>query len=134
MGKTRRQVAREKAVIGIYQHLVVDASLEEIEAYTLTSKTLSNDEPSFQFCKDLIEATLLHMDQYREEISKHLKKGWKINRLSYMEQAILLVAACEILEFDIDKRIVINEAVLIAKEYCDEDSYKFINGVLHSLI
>lgn len=134
MGKTRRQVAREKAVISIYQYLLVDANLEDIESYISKSRTLANDEASYTFCKELIDTTILNIDQYREEISKYLKKGWTIERLSYMEQAILLVAACEMLDFDIEKSIVINEAVLLAKEYCDEESYKFINGVLHSLI
>ena len=62
-----------------------------------------------------------------------LKKGWSFDRLNKMEQAILLVATCELLESELDKSIVINEAVINAKQYCDEDSYKFINGVLTAI-
>ena len=51
-----------------------------------------------------------------------------------MEQAILLIATCEVLESELDEKIIINEAVINAKEFCDEDSYKFINGVLHKII
>ena len=51
-----------------------------------------------------------------------------------MEAAILLVSTSELLDSDLDKSIVINEAVINAKEYCDEDSYKFINGVLNDIV
>lgn len=51
-----------------------------------------------------------------------------------MEKAILMIAACELLESDLPKTIVINEAVLNAKKFCDDDSYKFINGVLGQII
>ncbi|WP_041139294.1 transcription antitermination factor NusB [Beduini massiliensis] len=134
MAKTRRQIARETAMIAIYQYLLVDHSLEEIEAYISENKTIMEDEATYTFCKTLIDTTLLNLDQYRNEISKHLKKGWTWERLSKMEQAILLVATSEMLDSDLAKGVIINEAILIAKTYCDEESYKYINGVLHSLI
>lgn len=134
MAKTRRQIARETAMIAIYQYLLVDHSLEEIEAYISENKTIMEDEATYTFCKTLIDTTLLNLEQYRNEISKHLKKGWTWERLSKMEQAILLVATSEMLDSDLAKGVIINEAILIAKTYCDEESYKYINGVLHSLI
>ena len=97
MAKTRRQIARETAMIAIYQYLLVDHSLEEIEAYISENKTIMEDEATYTFCKTLIDTTLLNLDQYRNEISKHLKKGWTWERLSKMEQAILLVATSEML-------------------------------------
>ena len=63
-------------------------------------------------------------------LEKHLKKGWTFERLSVMERAILWIAACELLESDLPKTIVINEAVVNAKKFCDDESYKFINGIL----
>ena len=134
MAKTRRQIARETAMIAIYQYLLVDHSLEEIEAYISENKTIMEDEATYTFCKTLIDTTLLNLDQYRNELSKHLKKGWTWERLSKMEQAILLVATSEMLDSDLAKGVIINEAILIAKTYCDEESYKYINGVLHALI
>ena len=63
-----------------------------------------------------------------------MKKGWTFTRLSVMERAILLIATCELLESELPKTIVINEAVINAKKFCDDDSYKFINGVLSQVI
>lgn len=134
MIKMQRQIAREQAVIGIYQYLLVDATMEEIETSMLDNKKLKNDEDAFAYCKQLIETTIENKDQYQEEIVKHLKSGWKIERLSMMERAILLIGACELLDIEIPKSVVLNEAVLLAKKYCDDESYKFVNGILHAII
>lgn len=137
MGKTRRQIARKNAVIGIYQYLVLGnelADLAEIKEFILNDKDLEEDQSASEFAITLFNTTLNNLDQYSEEIARHLKKGWTLDRLSKFELAILNVAACEILELDTDKRIAINEAILLTKEYCDDDSYKFVNGILHSIL
>ena len=64
-------------------------------------------------------------------IEKNLKKSWSIDRLSIMEKAILYVAIYE--RNEVSKEISINQAVELAKKYCDEDAYKFINGVLGAI-
>ncbi len=48
-----------------------------------------------------------------------------------MELAILLVAVDELQTEN--KSVVINEAVELTKKYCDDDSYKFINGILNNI-
>lgn len=134
MKKSRRQIAREQAIIGIYQHLLVDNTIEDIYGFLSENHVLLNDEDLMRFSKWLVKTTIDNYQSYRMLIEKYLKKGWTIDRISKMEQAILLIAVCEILESDLDEKIVINEAVINAKEFCDEDSYKFINGVLHKIV
>lgn len=130
MEKTIRQIAREKAIIAIYQWLTVDASKEELNEYIHSDETLVKGKSADQFCCWLIDTVMENKDSYVLLLDTKLKKGWTFDRLNKMEQAILLVATCELLESELDKSIVINEAVINAKQYCDEDSYKFINGVL----
>lgn len=134
MEKTRRQIAREKATIGIYQNLLVDSSLEDIILFLKEEQTLNDSEESMEFSQWLVDQVLKNKDSYRELIEKHLKKGWTFDRLSVMERAILMIATCELLESELPKTIVINEAVLNAKKFCDDESYKFINGVLSQVI
>ncbi len=134
MEKTIRQIAREKAIIGVYQNLLVDASVEDILNYIHLDETLKDGHSAMEFCLWLVETTIKNKDSYIQLIEKNLKDGWTFDRLSKMEQAILLVATCELLESDLDKSIIINEAVINAKSYCDEDSYKFINGVLNKVM
>lgn len=130
MEKTHRKIAREIATIGIYQNLLVDAPLDDIFSYISENEKLAESEDSMNFAKWLIETTLSNKESYQELLEKHLKKGWPFERLSVMERAILLIATCELLESDLPKTIVINEAVVNAKKFCDDDSYKFINGIL----
>lgn len=134
MEKTRRQIAREKATIGIYQNLLVESTLDDILAFLNEEKTLVKSEETMAFSRWLVETTLQNKESYQLLIQKHLKNGWNFERLSVMEKAILMIATCELLESDLPKTIVINEAVLNAKKFCDDDSYKFINGVLGQII
>ena len=134
MEKTRRQIARETATIGIYQNLLVESSLEDIYHFLSENETLAKSQESMEFAKWLVEKTVQNRKSYQDLIEKHLKKGWTFTRLSVMERAILLIATCELLESELPKTIVINVAVINAKKFCDDDSYKFINGVLSQVI
>ena len=111
MEKTHRKTAREIATICIYQNLLVGASLDDMHTY-------------------ISETTLQNKASYQQLLERYLKKGWTFERLSVMERAILFIATCELLESDLPKTIVVNEAVVNAKKFCDDDSYKFINGIL----
>lgn len=134
MDKSHRRVAREKAVFCIYQWLLVKPERAELTAFLNEVPVLLKDAEAFRYANELIDKTLENQTQLTNVISKYLKKGWSFERLSYLEQSILLVGACEILEFDLDEHIVMNEAVELAKKYCDEQSYRFINGVLMQLM
>ena len=70
---------------------------------------------------------------YIQKINEYLRKDWDFNRLSVIEQAILLMGFQEILVNQTPKSVVINEAINLSKKYCDDDSYKLINGVLDRL-
>lgn len=134
MKKTRRQIAREKATIGVYQNLLVDTALEDIVNFLNEEKAIAESEETLAFSTWLVETVIQNKQSYQDLIEKHLKKGWTFERLSMMERAILLIATCELLESELPNNIVINEAILNAKTFCDEDSYKFINGVLSQII
>lgn len=133
MGKTIRQIARQEAIIGVYQNLSVGATNQDIMNYVISEDKLKPGKSGYEFAKWLIDTTLENKESYIQLIEKYLKKGWTFERLGKMEQAILLVATCELLEEELDRRIVINEAVINAKEFCDESSYRFINGVLNKV-
>lgn len=65
----------------------------------------------------------------KKELNKFIKKR-SIDDIGYIEQSILIISYIQIKLLSIPKTIVINEAVELAKEYCDDVAYKFINGVL----
>ena len=113
----------------------LDKSLEkkQLLQYINADEALLEGRSAEQFCYWLIDTVMENKGSYEALLNTKLKKGWSFERLNKMEQAILLVATCELLESELDKSIVINEAVINAKQYCDEDSYKFINGVLTAI-
>lgn len=131
MDKVRKKLIREKAVIAVYQYLLTHANDEEIESYLKNENVFDKTSNEYKLCIAMIKETIENLDDMQNSISMHLKKGWSIERLSKMELAILLVAVNEFKSNS--KNVVINEAVELAKKYCDDDSYKFINGVLNKL-
>lgn len=69
-------------------------------------------------------------DELNEKIAPLLKK-WDVARLPKVSLAILQLAIYEIDNIDdVPDRVAVNEAVELAKKYGEDDTYKFINGVL----
>ena len=134
MEKVQRRLAREKAVFCIYQWLLVKPEREELNVYLNSVPELVRDAGTYQYSSDLVNQTIDNEEQLTKELSKYLKKGWTFERLSFLERAILLVCASEILDSDLNEKIVMNEAVEMAKKYCNDDSYRFINGILKQLL
>lgn len=70
----------------------------------------------------------------KEKIDTELKgvlKDAKLERLSYIDRSLLRLAIFEIIiEQDIAYQIIINDIVEIAKNFSDDNSYKFINAIL----
>ncbi len=72
-------------------------------------------------------------DQIDEEY-KPLLSNWRFERVGVSTRLILRFATWELKHTDTDPRIVINEAVELAKGFAEKDSYKFVNGVLDKLV
>lgn len=61
--------------------------------------------------------------------------GWDINRLVKMDKDILRIAICELLFIkDAPMKVVIDEALELAKKYSTDDSASFINGILGKVV
>lgn len=87
--------------------------------------------------KKVIESQLFNLIDNIEKIDNIIKEksiGWSIERLDKVDLAILRLAIYELIfEEDIPNKVVINEAIELAKEYSSEKSYKFINGILGNI-
>lgn len=74
-------------------------------------------------------------EQYRlDELFTPLLANWRFERLGVSTKLILRFATWELEHTDTDSRIVINEAVELAKAFAEKDAYKFVNGVLDRLV
>lgn len=91
-----------------------------------------NDENK-QFVRDIYSGVVEEKDEILGNISKYLK-GFTIERVFKVDLAILILAFYEIKHGTSDAKIVVNEAVELAKKYSTPKSYSFINGVIASYI
>ena len=96
----------------------------------LEDKKIRNRQKEFSM--NLFNNTLKHISQIDELIKSYLI-DWSFDRLGRVERAILRLGAYELIFTDIDKAIIINEALEISKEMADEKSAGFINGILDNL-
>ena len=119
-----RHEKRVQIVFALYQHLLLSKDI--------VTSFVDNFDSDDEFVSEIRDDLVLNKEKYIEEIAGHLKR-WSFDRLSYIDQAILLESYSEFYLQLNNKNIIIDEAIRIAKMYSDEDSYKYINGVLDNL-
>lgn len=128
--KKSRRKAREIALQGLYQW-----KLTAYDAATIDKQLREHED--FARADDAHFATLLkgaikHSGELEQALQPHLDRP--IHELSPVESALLLLAAFELIhQPDIPYKVVINEAVELAKSYGGADGYKYVNGVLDKL-
>ena len=105
---------------------------EQIELY-IESNDIYNKK-AIEYIEDAVNGIEKNKEVITEKIEKNLKQDWKIDRISKVNLAILKLAIYEIKYKDIPFKVVINEAVELAKKYGEDNSKNFVNGILASII
>lgn len=123
-----RHQLREKCMTCLYQHLLLSKSLDEASVDVFGGEV--NKLNVFE--KNLLKNVMNNKEEYIQYINDVLHE-WTFDRLGYVEQAILLLACSEFEQKETQAAIIIDEAINLAKAYCENDSYKLINGVLDRL-
>ncbi|SMC30106.1 transcription antitermination factor NusB [Polynucleobacter kasalickyi] len=132
---TPRRRAREYALQGIYQWLVVRSS-GSLPSQSSIERQLAED-PGFKKAQDelfyaLFDGVCSNLEALEAEILKHIDRP--VEELSPVELSTLLIGAFE-LKFDLATpyKVAINEAVELAKTFGGTDGHKYVNGVLDKL-
>lgn len=88
--------------------------------------------------RDFIRNLVQGVNKYTAALDKHLQPiapEWPIDQIARMDRLVLRIGAYELLHGkDIPPKVVINEAVELAKAFGGDNSSKFINGVLGTLL
>ena len=87
-----------------------------------------------KYIKDVVYGTKRHAKQIKKQIESCLSEKWTYERLSKVNVFILEIAIFEMLFLKTPFKVVINEAVELAKSFGDTKSPSFINGVLASIV
>jgi N utilization substance protein B len=85
-----------------------------------------------EFANQLFEGAAKEVPALDEIISKHCE-NWRFERLAAIDRAILRLAIHEMGSTDTPPKVVLNEAVDLAKKFSSEESGAVVNGVLDSV-
>ncbi|MDP2784702.1 MAG: transcription antitermination factor NusB [Sulfurimicrobium sp.] len=128
--KKNRRKARELALQGLYQRQLTGDPVEVIEAQLRENEDYEKiDDAHFVA---MLRGAIKDATALEARIQPCLDRP--MGELSPVERAILLLATYEFVHHvEIPYRVVINEAIELAKGYGGTDGYKYVNGVLDKL-
>ena len=128
--KTSRRRAREFAMQGLYQWQLAGTDAATIESHMTAAKGF--DKIDRAYFSALLAGAIREAQRLEQSLQPYLDR--KCAELSPVERAILFIAAYEFEnQPDVPYRVVINEAVELAKSYGGTDGFKYVNGVLDKL-
>jgi N utilization substance protein B len=135
LDKLNQQGIRTRAVQALFQldgkHEVTrdEAIQNAIESDDLMDNTVP------EYLVTLVQGVLDHKAELDADIASHLAKGWSLSRINTVEKNILEVALYEMrYQNDVPNVVAVNEAVELAKNFNDEKSGRFVNGVLTNFV
>jgi transcription antitermination protein NusB len=125
-----RRVAREFVLQALYQWQLAGHGVSEIERQFATHEEFATADAAF--FRKLLKGAIEHAEATQAAIQPHIDRTWE--ELSPIERGVLLLSGHEILAApEVPYRVVINEAIELAKRYGGTDGHKYVNGVLDKL-
>jgi len=122
-----RRQARETALQALYK-IDISAGASGEEAHEL--EELAPGSEARRYCETLVQGVTLRIGALDAEIEKH-SENWTISRMSVVDRNILRIAVYELLySGDVPYKVIIDEAVELAKKYGTDESGPFINGII----
>jgi N utilization substance protein B len=126
----KRSQARHHAVQAVYQWQMTGQNVVDIEAQFL----MEQDQGGFEvpYFKELLHGVPAHLTELDEQLKPCLDRA--IESVDPVERAILRLGTFEFVHHpEVPYRVVINEAVELAKVFGAEQGHKYVNGVLDKL-
>ena len=128
-----RKTARELAFKLIFS-LEIQKEDKENQYENFISNNEIEDKDTLSYISKIFEGIYENNENIVNIISNNLKDNWAIERLSKIDISILKLATYELVYTDVPYKVVINEAVELAKQYGDDNSPSFVNGVLAGVL
>ena len=125
-----RTLARERALQALYQ---VDlAATDPLEALRNAwgSEDAKPENKGVEFAESLVRGVVEHQAELDATIERYSHR-WRVDRMSRIDRNILRLSTFELTHCpELPARVVLNEAIELAKRYGSEESSAFINGIL----
>ena len=116
--------SRDKVLQSLYEIEVGGASLKEVLKDQFTKK-------NYPHYKALLEGIVESQEKIDELLESNMDRA--LSGLDPIERNILRLAVYELLNNDLDKPIVINESVRLAKKYGAAQGYKYVNALIDKI-
>ena len=130
MKTSSRTRARRLALQGLYEWQVSDNKPAEIETQYLIEKETGNVDVGY--FRELIRKIPLHCDELDSHIAPLISRP--LNEVDLVELAVLRLGTYELVSHpEIPYRVVINEAVELAKMFGADQGHRFVNGIMDRL-
>jgi transcription antitermination protein NusB len=130
-----RHRAREAALQMLYQSEIGRAGAYETIATFWPANDPQDevDDDARTFANDLVRETLTRMQDLDRLLSEHAH-NWRVERMAVIDRLVLRLAVCELLTHpETPPKVVINEAIELARTFSGEEAVPFVNGVLDAL-
>ena len=127
---TLRRKSREFALQMLFQWEIGRQPAELIEAGFW--KNARSEKTTRVFANQLFEGVVAHATALDELIGQHTI-DWRLERLAAVDRAILRLAIYELRAGETPPKVVINEAVELAKKFSSTEAVPFINGILDAI-
>lgn len=129
--KSTRRTLREKVLQILYAYEMNGEGLSVIMEGIIADL---EDDIDKEFCRALVSRTIIHRDILDEQIGERVD-NWELNRIAIIDKLLLRMGICELLYFpEIPPKVSINEVIEIAKSFSTQNSGKFINGILDTVL
>lgn len=128
-----RSQTRELAFKLLYQ-IEIQKEINDEDMQLFFENNNITSEEAKEYIKDVVNGTSKNSEEILKLICNNLKKDWNLERISKVNLALLKLAIYEIQYKEIPFKVAINEAVELAKNYGEESSPVFINGILASIV
>lgn len=129
-GRSARRRSREFALQGIYQWLLSGTDPVTIDACTL--ETEGFDKADAEFYRELLHGVIDNFASVEEAYKPFIDR--EVQSLSPVERAILLIGTYELQNTVTPYRVVINEAIELAKSFGGVEGFRYVNGVLDRMV
>lgn len=126
-----RRVGRERALQALYQlEMTPTSSHEALESAWAAAEEAHKEPEAVKFARELTEGVMSHRKEIDELIEKH-SHNWRLDRMSRIDRNVLRLGVFELkYRPDIPKKVSLNEAVELGKNFGTEESSAFVNGLL----
>ena len=128
--RATRTKARKRAV-----DILFESELRGLDPLsTLNVRTEDADPPVREFTAELVRGICEHRVEIDRRIGEHLASGWTLPRIPRVDRAVLRMAVYEIGWTEVPPKVAVAEAVSLVEDLSTDDSPKFVNGVLGSVL